>query len=73
MLDSPTLKAFASTIVTFAIIIAVGTFTSAVGQDTAPRSAAPAADPYENVAPETNVAAHNRLGQPVPDAAHNIP
>ncbi len=73
MLDAPTLKAFASTIATFAIVVAVGTFTSAVGQDTAPHSAAPAADPYENVASETNVAAHNRPGQPVPDAAHNIP
>jgi hypothetical protein len=73
MVDSPTLKALASTIATFAVIVAVGTFTSAIGQDTAPRATAPAANPYENVAPDANVAAHNRPGQPVSDAAHNTP
>jgi hypothetical protein len=75
MIDSPTFKALASTIVTFAVIVAIGAFTSAIGQDTAPRATAPAANPYENVDPEANVAVHNHPAQPAstPDAAHNTP
>ena len=41
MIDSPTLKALASTIATFAVIVAIGVFTSAIGQDTGPWRAAP--------------------------------
>ena len=75
MIDSPTLKALASTIFTFAVIVAVGAFTSAIGQDTAPRATAPAASPYENVDAEANTATHNRPDRPAPstEAAHNTP
>lgn len=75
MIDSPTFKALASTIVTFAVIVAIGAFTSAIGQDTAPRATAPAANPYESVDSEANVAVHNHPVQSVstPDAVHNTP
>jgi len=76
MIDSPTFKALASTIATFAVIVAIGAFTSAIGQDTAPRATAPAANPYENVDSEANAAAHNHPDQSATassDAAHNTP
>ncbi|PSQ86458.1 MAG: hypothetical protein BRD42_04880 [Bacteroidetes bacterium QS_3_64_15] len=75
MIDSPTLKALASTIATFAVIVAIGAFTSAIGQDTAPRATAPAASPYENVDAEANTAIHNRPDRPAPstEAVHNTP
>ena len=70
MIDSPTLKALASTIATFAVIVAIGAFTSAIGQDTAP-----AVSPYENVDTEANTATHNRPDRPAPstEAVHNTP
>ena len=75
MIDSPTFKALVSTIATFAVIVAIGAFTSAIGQDTAPRATAPAASPYENVDAEANTATHNRPDRPAPstDAVHNTP
>jgi hypothetical protein len=75
MIDSPTLKALASTIATFAVIVAIGAFTSAIGQDTAPRATAPAVSPYENVDAEANTATHNRPDRPAPstEAVHNTP
>lgn len=74
MIDSPTVKALASTIVTFAVIFAVGTVTNAIGQNTAVQPTAPAANPYENVESET-VAAHNHPDRSAPaaDASHNTP
>lgn len=73
MTDSPTLKAIASTILTFAFIVGVGAFTNAIGQNTGPNPEAPAANPYENVESESATAVHNLPGQPAftTNAAHN--
>lgn len=75
MTDSPTLKAIASTILTFGLVVGVGAFTSAIGQNTGANATAPATSPYENVESESATAMHNRPGQPVSttDAAHNVP
>lgn len=75
MIDSPTGKALLSTFLTFAFIVGVGAFTSAIGQNTASQPAAPAANPYENVDSETTVAPHNRPNEAAPEtgAAHNVP
>lgn len=75
MIDSPTLKALLSTVLTFAFVIGVGALTSAIGQNATSHSTAPAANPYENVESEPAAAAHNSPAQapPAPDAAHNTP
>ena len=75
MINSPTLKAFASTITTFAVIVAIGAFTSAIGQDTEPRATAPTANPYESVEPDAAPAVHNQPDRAPSsaDAAHNTP
>lgn len=75
MINSPTLKAIASTILTFAVIIAVGTFTNAIGQDTAPRATAPTANPYETVESDAATATHNRPDRSASaaNATHNRP
>jgi hypothetical protein len=75
MIDSSTLKALASTILTFAIVIAIGAFTSAIGQDTAPRATAPAANPYETVETGPSTASHNQPTPPASaaNASHNTP
>lgn len=75
MIDSPTFKAIASTVLTFAIIIAVGTFTNAIGQNTAPQATAPTANPYETVESDAATAPHNHSDQSVSakTATHNRP
>jgi hypothetical protein len=75
MIDSSTLKALTSTVLTFAVIIFVGALTSAIGQDTEPRAAAPTANPYETVESDATPAAHNQPDrvQASAAAAHNTP
>jgi hypothetical protein len=73
VIDSSTLKALVSTIITFAVVIMIGALTSAIGQDTVPRATAPAANPYQSVEADAATAARNHPAQPAPDAAHNIP
>jgi hypothetical protein len=73
MIDSSTLKALGSTILTFAVVIAIGALTTAIGQDTTPRAAPPTATPYETV--DSDPAPHNHPDRSVPasNAAHNTP
>ncbi|MFB6274271.1 MAG: hypothetical protein ABEL51_15405 [Salinibacter sp.] len=75
MIDSSTLKALGSTLLTFAVVLAVGTFTSAIGQDTAPRATAPTANPYETVESGGASATHNHPSHAAPNAGatHNTP
>lgn len=75
MTDSPTLKAIASTFLTFALVVGVGAFTSAIGQNTTPNPGPPATNPYETVESESAVAGHNHPGSSASTAegAHNVP
>ena len=75
MIDSSTLKALGSTILTFALVIAIGALTTAIGQNTAPRTTAPAANPYETVDTDAATASHNHPNHAVStrNAAHNTP
>lgn len=75
MTNSPTLKALASTVVTFAFILSVGALTNAVGQDTATAPASVAVNPYETVDSQERVATHNSRDQHAASATahHNQP
>lgn len=75
MTNSPTVKALVSTVLTFAVIIAAGTFTKAIGQQTGTPSAVPATTPYEPVDPDPIVARHNHPDRqaPITKASHNLP
>lgn len=75
MIDSSTLKALGSTILTFAVVIAFGALTTAIGQDTAQNVTPPTANPYETVDADAAAAPHNHTDRSAPatNAAHNTP
>jgi hypothetical protein len=75
MIDSSTLKALTSTILTFAVVVAIGALTSAIGQDTEPQATAPTANPYETVESDAATASHNQPDRAPSsaNAAHNTP
>lgn len=75
MIDSSTLKALASTILTFALVVAIGTLTSAIGQDTEPQATVPTANPYETVESDAGTASHNQPDRTpsATDVSHNMP
>ena len=67
--NASTLKALVSAILTFGIVMVIGAFTSALGQDTAPPATAPAANPCENVEADAATGVHNHPGQPASSPA----
>lgn len=75
MIDASTRKALTSTILTFAVVVAIGALTSAIGQDTEPQATAPTANPYETVESDAATAIHNQPGRTpsATEASHNTP